>query len=73
MAHKKAPNGMVRQTVYDAEGTAFTVRAVDAREYLASGRYFTAPPEKPEPEKVKGKKKPDAPREPEEGAGNEGS
>ena len=63
MAHKKAPNKMVRQTVYDEGGNPFTVRAVDAREYLATGRYFKAPPDAPEPEKAKGRKKPDAPEQ----------
>lgn len=33
------------QTVYDAQGNSFTVDAVDAREYLATGRFFTEKPE----------------------------
>lgn len=32
------------KTVYDESGTAFEVEAVDAREYVETGRYsFTAP------------------------------
>lgn len=33
------------KTVYDAEGKPHTVEGVDAREYLASGTYFSSPPE----------------------------
>jgi len=39
------------RTVYDEKGESFTVDSVDAREYLATGRFFSEPPqpEKPKP------------------------
>jgi len=35
----------MKRTVYDAEGKAHEVEAVDALEYIASGSYFSAPPQ----------------------------
>ena len=32
--------------VYDAEGKEYEVDAVDAKEYIATGRYTTSPPHK---------------------------
>lgn len=32
------------KTVYDEEGNSFTVDPVDAREYIATGRFFTERP-----------------------------
>lgn len=32
------------RTVYDEEGNSFTVDSVDAREYLATGRFFMKQP-----------------------------
>ena len=47
------------KTVYDADGKAYEVEPVDAREYLETGRYFASKPEpkpaeppKPEPKKA---------------------
>lgn len=34
----------MKQTVYDARGNSYTLDSVDAREYLATGRYFTDVP-----------------------------
>lgn len=34
----------MKQTVYDAQGNSYTLDSVDAREYLATGRYFTDVP-----------------------------
>lgn len=42
----------MKQTVYDAQGNSYTLDSVDAREYLATGRYFTDAPEQ-EAEKPK--------------------
>lgn len=36
------------KTIYDAEGVAKTVEPVDAREHIATGQWFSSPPEKPE-------------------------
>ena len=33
------------QTVYDAQGVAYNVEPVDAREWIGSGSYFAEPPE----------------------------
>lgn len=38
----------MKQTVYDAQGNSYTLDAVDAREYLATGRYFTDVPRQDE-------------------------
>jgi hypothetical protein len=35
---------MPMQTVFDAEGNAFTIEPVDAREWLKSGHYFANQP-----------------------------
>lgn len=35
----------MKQIVYDAQGNSYTLDSVDAREYLATGRYFTDVPE----------------------------
>jgi len=52
----------VMHTVYDTQGNAHTVEPVDAREYVASGSYFSEPPAVDEsatneaaPEKVRNK------------------
>lgn len=37
---------MASRTVYDADGKAYEVEAVDAREYIKSGHYFAAAPVK---------------------------
>lgn len=40
---------MTMQTVYDADGAAFEVESVDAREYVESGSYsYEAPSATPE-------------------------
>ena len=46
----------IMQTVFDADGTAFEVEPVDAREYVASGAYTYEAPAK----KSKAGKKPAA-------------
>lgn len=38
----------MKQTVYDAQGNSYTLDSVDAREYLATGRYFTDVPKQDE-------------------------
>ena len=38
------------RTVYNAQGESREVEAVDAREYVESGRWFFNPPAPPEPE-----------------------
>jgi hypothetical protein len=43
----------MQQTVYDAHGNSFTLDSVDAREYLATGRFFTDVPKQQEAEKPK--------------------
>ncbi len=35
----------MKQTVYDKEGASYELDSVDAREYLATGRYFNDAPE----------------------------
>lgn len=35
---------MITQTVFDADGRAYELEPVDAREYLESGSYFSKPP-----------------------------
>jgi hypothetical protein len=42
----------MQQTVYDAEGNSFTLDSVDAREYLATGRFFTDVPKQEKPKQT---------------------
>ena len=40
-------------TIYDANGNPKEVESVDAREHIATGHWFDAPPANPEPKPVK--------------------
>jgi hypothetical protein len=39
-------------TVYDEDGRGYIVDTVDAREYLATGRFFNEPPEPAKPKQA---------------------
>lgn len=55
-------------TVYDENGKEFILESVDAREYLATGRFFTELQIKPEPVEVDDIEKPKQLTKPKKGA-----
>ncbi len=41
---RTAPNAIERVSVYDSDGNEYRVVPVDAKEYIATGRYFAEKP-----------------------------